>query len=148
MKKRSGWGSVRNWFVAATLAAWVATVAGCASRPGGEIVSSSSVASFGAMDIAQIVPGKTTRNELEARFGKPNRVAADAKGREVHSYDFQRQKWEPGKFEGTQVHSQNGLVMQPTNVPQWESGHRKHEQKRLRVTLNSADIVDAVKVVD
>ena len=119
---------------------------GCASRPGASSVGSSS--SFGALDIAQIVPGKTTRNDLDARFGMPHRVSTDAEGREVHDYPFHREKREHGKFEDTQVYSHNVFVLQPNNVPQWKSGRWTHEAKRLRVTFNADKVVDAFEVVD
>lgn len=125
-----------------------AIMAGCASGPPGSAGRSSGPAVIEDMDIAQIVMGKTTRSEVEARLGKPHRVVADADGREVYDYRFQGQEWEPGKFDDTQVYTRSVFALQPVNVPEWKSGRWKHKSRQLLVTLNADNLVDAVRVMD
>lgn len=132
----------------ALLAGLFEMMTGCASGPAGSAGRSARPAAIDDMDIAQIVRGKTTRSEVEARLGKPHRVMTDAEGREIYDYRIQGRKWEPGEFESTRGYGLSGFVQQPVNVADWNSGRWTHESKRLRVALDSEGTVDAVEVVD
>ena len=128
----------------AAAATWV----GCASRPHATAARPISAVTIEEIDIAQIVPGRTTLSEIVARFGKPHHVLGGASGLSVVDYPFQRQTWEPGRFADTQAYSANGFVMQSRRVPQWESGRWTHESKQLRVTIGSDNVVEDVEVRD